>query len=53
MRRVEHLKAYSAKERVQGVRRGGYVCVQNRIRRKYKACLADKDDSMPLDLEEL
>ena len=29
------------------------VCVQIRIRSKYTTCLADKDDSMPPDLEEL
>ena len=47
-------KEEGAAEVMQGVRREGIcVCVQIRIRSKYKTCLADKDDSMPPDLEEL
>ena len=32
---------------------GGSICEHNRIRSQCKACQADKDDSMPPDLEEL
>ena len=32
---------------------GASICQHNRIRSKCKTCLADKDDSMPPDLEEL
>ena len=53
VRRGEHLPAQSAKEHVQGVRRWGGICQHNRIRSKCKTCKADKDESMPPDLEEL
>ena len=33
--------------------RGGSICQHNRIRSKCKTCIADKDESMPLGLEEL
>ena len=32
---------------------GGVICQHARIRSKCKTCKADKDDSMPPDLEEL
>ena len=32
---------------------GGGICQHNRIRSRCKTCLADKDESMPLGLEEL
>ena len=32
---------------------GGSICQHNRIRSKCKTCIADKDESMPLGLEEL
>ena len=32
---------------------GGSICQHNRIRSVCKTCKADKDDSMPPDLEEL
>ena len=32
---------------------GGSICQHNRIRSKCKTCIADKDESMPADLEEL
>ena len=32
---------------------GVSICQHNRIRSKCKTCIADKDESMPPDLEEL
>ena len=45
-----HLPAQSAKEHVQGVRRGEHLPAK---RSRCKSCKADKDDSMPPDLEKL
>ena len=47
-----YLPAQSDREHMQGVRRGE-ICQHNRQRSRCKSCIADKDDSMPPDLEEL
>ena len=48
-----HLPAQSGEEPVQGVQRGKRLPQHNRDRSNCKTCKAEKDDSMPPDLEEL
>ena len=60
VRKGEHLPAQSAKESVQGVRRGKHLPARAEKEPMQecggaicKTCKADKNESMPPDLEEL